>query len=114
LNPNALWSTFSALNWRWKLLAFATLVVLVELALRRFAPKSAFYRGWQATFEAIGAVWTAVLLSLVYIVSVGPVGLGMRLAGKDPLDRRLTPAPTFWRRHEPNPLGLEAAARHQF
>ena len=38
----------------------------------------------------------------------------MRLLGKDPLDRRLKPEPTFWRRHEPNPLGPEAAARHQF
>jgi hypothetical protein len=114
LNLNALWSTFSALNWRWKLLAAATVVVLVELFLRRFARKSAFYRGWQATFEAIGAVWTAVLLSVVYVVSVGPIGLFMRLTGKDLLDRRLTPAPTFWRSHEPNPLGPEAAARHQF
>ena len=34
--------------------------------------------------------------------------------GHDPLDRRLAPEPTFWRAHEPNPLGPERAARHQF
>ena len=48
------------------------------------------------------------------LLSVGPIGLVMRLAGKDPLDRGLAPEPSFWRKHEPNPLGVEAAARHQF
>jgi hypothetical protein len=38
----------------------------------------------------------------------------MRLFGKDPLDRSLRPEPSFWRPHEPNPLGPSAAARHQF
>ena len=99
---------------RYKLLAFATVVVLVELALRRFAPKSRFYAGWKATFEAIGSAWTAVLLAVVYVVSVGPVGVVMRLIGHDPLDRRLTREPSFWRTHEPNPLGIERASRHQF
>ena len=72
------------------------------------------YGGWTAVFEAIGAVWTAVLLAVVYVLSVGPIGLVMRLFGQDPLDRRLAPEPSFWRAHEPNPLGPERAARHQF
>jgi hypothetical protein len=63
---------------------------------------------------AVGAVWTAVILSVVYLLSVGPVSLAMRLRGKDPLDRSLAPEPTFWRTHEQNPLGPEAATRHQF
>jgi hypothetical protein len=105
---------FAALGWRWKMLAAATLVLLVELALRRFARKSAFYRRWQAAFEAVGAVWTAILLSLVYVVSVGLVNLFLRASGKDPLDRSLTVEPSFWRAHEPNPLGPARAARHQF
>lgn len=104
----------AGLPWRYRLLALAVVVVLVELGLRRFAPNSRFYAGWKAFFEAIGAVWTAVLLAVVYLVSVGPIGLVMRLAGKDPLDRGLAPEPSFWRKHEPNPLGVEAAARHQF
>jgi hypothetical protein len=104
----------AGLGWRGKLLAFATAVVLVELALRRFAPKSAAYARWTRFFQAIGSVWTAVILSIVYLLSVGPIGLGMRLLGKDPLDRGLRPEPSFWRPHEPNPLGAERAARHQF
>jgi hypothetical protein len=104
----------AGLPWRYRLLALAVLVVLVELGLRRFAPGSRFYAGWKAFFEAVGAVWTAVLLAVVYVVSVGPIGLVMRLAGRDPLDRGLGQEPSFWRQHEANPLGVEAAARHQF
>lgn len=97
-----------------KLVSFACAILLTEIALRRLAPRSAAYAKWTALFVAVGSVWTAVILSLVYLLSVGPIGLGMRLLGKDPLDRSLRPEPTFWRRHEPNPLGPEAAVRHQF
>jgi hypothetical protein len=105
---------FAALPLRWKVVALAAVVVLVELAFRRLAPKSRAYAGWTAFFLGIGKVWTAVLLAIVYVVSVGPIGLVMRLFGHDPLDRRLAPEPSFWRAHEPNPLGPERAARHQF
>ncbi len=114
MSPHDFAAWAAGLPWRYKLLAAATAVVLVELALRRFAPKSRFYAGWKATFEAIGSVWTAVLLAVVYVFSVGPIGLVMRLVGNDPLDRALAPRPTFWHAHEPNPLGVERAARHQF
>ena len=96
------------------LLAFATSVVLIELAFRRFAPRSKAYARWTKGVEAVGAVWTAVLLSVVYLVSVGPVSVFMRLSGKDLLDRAKGSGPTFWKQHDPNPLGPLAAARHQF
>lgn len=111
---NLAWASFAGLPLRWKLLAFATLVVLVELAFRYAAPKSAAYRGWTRFFEGLGHVWTAVLLGLVYFLSISLVSLGMRLARKDLLDRSLAPEASFWRPHEPNPLGPRAAARHQF
>jgi hypothetical protein len=104
----------AALSWRWKLVALATVMVLVELGFRRFAPRSRAYARWTSFFQGLGKLWTAVLLAIVYVVSVGPVGLVMRLVGHDPLDRRLAPEPSFWRPHEPNPLGPERAARHQF
>jgi hypothetical protein len=113
-------STADALTWfaelplRWKVLTFATAVVLIELGFRHLAPRSRAYAGWTRFFHGLGTVWTAVILAVVYLVSVGPIGLVMRLAGRDPLDRRLAPESTYWRRHEPNPLGPEKAARHQF
>jgi hypothetical protein len=96
------------------LLSFAISVLLIELAFRRFGPRSKAYARWTRGVEAVGVVWTAVLLSIVYIVSVGPVSLFMRLAGRDLLDRSRGSAPTFWKPHDPNPLGPLAAARHQF
>jgi Saxitoxin biosynthesis operon protein SxtJ len=105
---------FTGLPVRFKLLTLATVVVLIELCLRRWAPRSRAYARWTGFFQAIGSVWTGVILSFVYALSVGPIGLISRLLGKDPLDRGLAPEPSFWRAHEPNPLGPERAARHQF
>jgi hypothetical protein len=96
------------------LLAFATTVFVIELALRRFAPKSVFYRRWTGVFMAIGHFWTAILLGIIYFLTVSVVSFFMKLFAPDPLDRGLAAEPTFWRAHEPNPLGPEAAARHQF
>jgi hypothetical protein len=95
-------------------LGFACSVVVIELLFRRLAPKSAAYKRWTRFFEGIGKVWTAVILSIVYVFSVGPVSLVMRLVGRDPLDRKLDHEASFWHTHEPNPLGPAAAIRHQF
>ena len=96
------------------LLALGATLVLVEVVLRRWAPQSAFYRRWTAFFAAVGAVWTGVLLAVVYFLTVAGVSLVLKLLGKDLLDRDVTPEPTFWRAHEASPLGSDAAARHQF
>jgi hypothetical protein len=97
-----------------KVLSLAGAILLTEIAFRRLAPASRAYARWTAFFVAVGKVWTAVILSVIYVLSVGPIGLVMRLRGKDLLDRRLDAEPTFWRAHEPNPLGPAAAVRHQF
>jgi hypothetical protein len=96
------------------LLGLATTMLVVELLLRHLAPRSRVYAKWTALFLAIGKVWTVVLLSIIYVIAIGPVALGMKLGRKDPLDRSLRPEPSFWRAHEPNPLGPRAAARVQF
>ena len=96
------------------LLTLATAVFVTELVLRRVAPRSRFYAGWTKLFQTIGKFWTAVILSVVYFLSVAVVSVFMKLRGKDLLDRALDPEPTFWRPHDPNPLGPRAAARHQF
>jgi hypothetical protein len=96
------------------LLSVAVVVFLAELAFRRFAPRSRAYASWTRGFQAVGKFWTGIILSIVYFVSVAGVSIVMRLLGKDPLDRTLAREPTWWRRHDPNPLGPHAAARHQF
>jgi hypothetical protein len=96
------------------LLCLATALMAGELLFRRFAPRSRAYAAWTRLFEGIGKVWTVVLLAVIYALSVGPVSLVFRLLGKDPLDRGLRAEASSWRGHEPNPLGAEAAVRHQF
>jgi hypothetical protein len=95
-------------------LSFAFSVFVIELVFRRVAPDSKAYAAWTKFFQGIGKVWTAVLLSVVYVLSVGIIGVVMKLLGRDPLDRTLAAEPSFWRAHEPNPLGPVAAVRHQF
>jgi hypothetical protein len=109
-----MWQAFVELPLRWKIMAFAVLVVAIEVGFRRLAPDSRAYELWTGFFQGIGKVWTAVILSIVYFVSVSLVGIGLRIVRKDPLDRSLAQEPSFWRPHDPNPLGAAAAARHQF
>jgi hypothetical protein len=99
---------------RGKIFVFACTVVTIELAFRYLAPRSKAYALWTKAFESVGKVWTAVLLSVIYFLSVSIVSVFMKVSGKDPLDRSLDTEPSFWRKHEPNPLGPHAAARHQF
>ncbi len=96
------------------ILGLATLMFLVEVGFRTFAPKSKAYASWTKGIEAVGSVWTAVLLSIIYAGSVGPIAAFMRLLGKDPLERKIGSDPSNWHPHDPNPLGPRAAARHQF
>ena len=106
---------FAALpTYKQALLVVATTMFVVELILRRVARGTPLYRKWTALFEGIGAFWSAIILSLVYFVSVALIWALMKLLGKDLLDRKLDAEPSFWRTHEPNPLGALAAARHQF
>ena len=96
------------------LLAIATTLFLTELLLRRLAPRSRVYARWKVLIESIGAFWTAIILSVVYFLSVSLASAILKFLGRDPLDRRLDPEATFWRPHEANPLGPRIAARHQF
>ncbi len=106
---------FAALPLRWKVLAFATVVVLVELGLPALRPEVPRLRALDRLLpgdrEGVDGRHPRDRLPAS---RSGPVGLVMRLFGHDPLDRRLAPEPSFWRAHEPNPLGPERAARHQF
>ena len=96
------------------LLVVATLVLVGELAVRRFAPGSQASKAWTRVFETIGVFWTAIILSIVYFLSVSFVAFFMRLSGKDILDKKIGAEKSFWKAHEPNPLGARAAVRHQF
>lgn len=74
---------------------------------------SRVFRYWMALGHLIGFVMTPVQMFLVYVLAIGPVNLGARLFGKDPLDRKPNNRPTFWRKKEVPPPSLENM-RHTF
>jgi hypothetical protein len=109
-----MWNWFAELSTQYKVLTVAACVVGIELVLRHGAPRSDIYRNWTKFFEGIGKVWTAVLLGIIYFLSVSLVSLGMRLFGRDLLDRALVVEPSFWRTPDRGNLDPKTAARHLF
>jgi Saxitoxin biosynthesis operon protein SxtJ len=89
-------------------LAAAVVQVLTMTVPRWFAPLAVV---WFAAAHAIGAVVSAILLTVVYAVVVTPVGLVRRLTGKDSLRVKAFKAGTTSvmteRRHVFGPRDLE-------
>jgi hypothetical protein len=85
--------------------ALVLLGLVAPVALRPF------YRVWMGLAVVLGFVTTHVLLTLVFVGVVTPIGLGLRLFGKDLLHRRPDPAaPSYWLPKtyaDPSPARLE-------
>ena len=71
------------------------------------------YEYWLAFGHAIGVVMTPVQLFLIYLLVFGSARLVTLLGGRDLLDRRMTPKPTFWHSKQPQSPSVEMA-RLQF
>ena len=55
------------------------------------------YRVWMTLAVVMGFIMTRVILSVVYYLVMTPIGLAMRLFGKDPMHRRIDPeASSYW------------------
>ena len=58
---------------------------------------------WMAFGEKMSMVMTTVLLVLTYYLVMTPIGLFLRLTGKDLLDQKLEPeAKSYWKKIEAN------------
>jgi hypothetical protein len=76
---------------------------VVLLALAPLAPPALrpVFRVWMGAAFVMGFVMTRVILTLVFVLLVIPIGLALRLVGKDLLALRPAPgAPTYWRRRD--------------
>ena len=59
------------------------------------------YFGWMAFAAALAWVNTRILLGLFYYLILTPVGVVIRLSGKDLLGERIDrSAPTYWRKRD--------------
>ncbi len=82
----------AVLAWPWLVAALLWIPALV-------APGALSYlrRGWMHLGEALGWLNTRVILSLLYVIAVVPIGLVIRLTGRDPMKRKFEPAARSYR-----------------
>lgn len=84
--------------WGWAVAAFLVLAVAVTVP-RLLAP---FNRLWMRFGLLLHKLVQPVVLGLLFFATVTPVGLLMRLCGRDPLSRRFdADAGTYWIARQP-------------
>jgi len=74
------------------------------LAAMRLIPPlfRALFRYWLRFSVILGYFVSRTLLSLIFFLVITPMGLIMRLVGKDPMERGFDPkAVTYWKKKEP-------------
>jgi hypothetical protein len=85
--------------WRWWLGLSALFVVTAFAAPQLLSP---FNRLWARFGLLLSAVISPLVLALLFYACITPIGLLMRLTGKDPLRRRLEPeVDSYWIRRDP-------------
>jgi hypothetical protein len=91
------------LGWPWLIAAALWVLALIAPAVLSY-----LHRGWTRLGEALGWLNTRVILSLLYIIVVVPIGVVMRLFGRDPMKRKYEPSVDSYRvvskRREPGHL----------
>jgi len=66
------------------------------------ASRRRIYVAWMMAVFPIGWVISHLLLGTIYFLVITPIGVAMRLLGRDPLERRLDrTADSYWVRHRP-------------
>lgn len=84
--------------WPW-LLAVAGLMLALGLLLP--AALRPLYKVWMGFAVVMGFFMSRIILTVVFYLVVTPIGLFMRLLGKDLLDRKWDrDAPTYWKQRE--------------
>jgi len=84
----------------WAVTLAVILVVPALVAPRTLAPA---HRAWMKLAEMLAWINTRILLGLVFFVVVTPIGLLMRMLGRDPMRRQLGPNSDYRIRRTPRP-----------
>jgi hypothetical protein len=90
---------------RWWALPIAAVVLLV--AMVRPAILAPLNRLWFRFGLALGKVMTPAVMGILFVIAVIPTALLLKLFGKDPMQRRLSPdATSYWepRDKQPGPM----------
>lgn len=74
---------------------------------------SVLYRWWMLFARALAFINTRVLLTLFFVIIIGPIALALKTLGKDFLERRIDASPSYWKSRGTSEQSLESAS-HQF
>jgi multisubunit Na+/H+ antiporter MnhG subunit len=89
-------------------------VGLLFLVFGLFLPQflKSVYKAWMALALVLGWINTHLILGLIFYLVFTPMGLIMKLLGKDLLDQKLDPeAKTYWKKREKSSLGIRRYER---
>ena len=59
------------------------------------------FRAWMGLAHAISKVTTPIFMGIVYFIVIFPIGLGMRLFGRNPIRHRPTGGSYWFERNQP-------------
>ncbi len=97
------WNLMQALSsnsWRWFLGIGAAIAALSHIA---YGLMKHFHVAWMTFAQILGWFMTRVILSIFYYLVLTPVGLLMRLLGKDLLDMKIDrSAQSYWKKRDLN------------
>ena len=70
---------------------WATILGSLLIVLGAIAPQSLkqVHKGWMKVGHVLGSINTKIILGIIYYLLITPMGLVMRLMGKDPMHRAL-------------------------
>ena len=89
----------------------------LALCLCRIIPPlfRGIYRVWLGFSVILGYFISRILLTIVFFLVIMPIGLFMRLLGKDPMERKLDPAAaSYWQKKEAQEDNSIARYERQF
>ncbi len=91
------------LPWKWQWHALPNWyfigagVIIAAWALIDAGSMRGLYRAWMSIVMPIGSIVNAVILSVVFFLVITPMGLILRIMGKDPMRRSLHPSAISYR-----------------
>jgi len=92
-------------KFRWPVAAWIPLGSAVVVAAVYYAVPAVrrpIYLGWMYAFLPVGMVMSFLLLAAIFFLVFTPIGLVMRLVGRDRIPRRFAPqATTYWVKRPP-------------
>ncbi len=69
------------------------------------------YKAWMAFAHALAVINTTLILTIVYVILMGPMWLVMKVRRRDLLDRTIENAQSYWKPKDPIQHTMEQSRR---